>query len=63
MSFQSLQISWFLEDDYLNRRGFDETVKLMTVALLHAQFRSLPTCRKRYQLKKIKDGASETSIG
>src|SRR5713226_5459929 len=44
-------------------RGFDETVKPMTLALLHAQFRSLPTCRKRLQLKKIKDGASKTSIG
>jgi hypothetical protein len=35
----------------------------MTVVLLHAQFPSLPTCRKRLQLKKIKDGASKTSIG
>src|SRR5260370_38710286 len=35
----------------------------MTVALLHPQFRSLPTCRKRLQIKKIKDGASKTSIG
>jgi hypothetical protein len=35
----------------------------MTVALLYAQFGSLPTCRKRLQLKKIKDVACKTSIG
>jgi hypothetical protein len=44
----------FWRDRYLDRRGFDETVKPMTVALLHSQFRSLPTCRKRFQLKKIR---------
>jgi hypothetical protein len=63
MSFQSLQKPCFLRSEYLDRRGLDETVKPMTIALLHAQFGSLPTCRKRLQIKKIKDGASKTSIG